>query len=66
MIKLNVPDMACGGCARSVTKAVQSIDPTARVEANPEARELRLDTMAREEEILAILEKAGFPARRAA
>ena len=66
MMKLNIPDMVCGGCARSVAKAVQSVDPAARVDADPDAREVRLDTTAREEEILASLEKAGFPAKRAA
>ncbi len=37
-MELRIENMTCGGCAKSVTKAIQSVDPTARVETNPEAR----------------------------
>ena len=32
MIPINVTKMHCGGCANAVTRAVQGIDPAARVE----------------------------------
>jgi len=28
---LKIENMTCGGCARSVTKAIQSVDPNATV-----------------------------------
>ena len=31
MIQFDIPGMTCGGCARSVTKAIHSIDADARV-----------------------------------
>jgi copper chaperone len=32
MVQFNVPDMTCGHCASTITKAVRSEDPKARVE----------------------------------
>ena len=38
MLRFKVANMSCGGCARSVTKAIQSVDPAAVVEADLSAR----------------------------
>ena len=46
-MELRIENMTCGGCAKSVTKAIQSVDPTARVETNPEARAVKVETTAR-------------------
>jgi len=59
---LKIEDMTCGGCARSVTKAIQSVDPNARVEANPAARAVKVETTATQAAILQVLEKAGYSA----
>ena len=59
MLRFRVPNMTCGGCAKSVTKAVQSVDPRARVETDPAAREVRVETAADERALLAVLEEAG-------
>ncbi len=64
MLRLRVPNMACGGCARSVTAALASVDPKARVETDPSAREVRVASSAAEKELLAVLEEAGYPAER--
>ena len=37
-MQFHIENMACGGCARSVTKAVQSVDPAADVAVNLETR----------------------------
>lgn len=66
MLRFRVPNMTCGGCAKSVTKAVQSVDPRARVETDPAAREVRVETAADERALLAVLEEAGYPAERLA
>ncbi|MBE7200267.1 MAG: heavy-metal-associated domain-containing protein, partial [Parafilimonas terrae] len=34
MVRLKVEKMGCGGCAKSVTGAVQAIEPDARVEVD--------------------------------
>ena len=54
--------MTCGGCAKSVTKAIQSVDPTAKVETNPEARKVNVETTATAGAIQQVLEEAGYPA----
>lgn len=61
-MELKIDGMTCGGCARSVTKAVQSVDPKAKVDANPDARTVKIETTATQSAILQVLEKAGFPA----
>ncbi|MGQ7791528.1 heavy-metal-associated domain-containing protein [Faunimonas sp. B44] len=62
MLRLHVPDMVCGGCARAVGKAVGALDPDARLEADPDSREARVTSSADPQALLAALEKAGFPA----
>jgi copper chaperone len=34
MIQLNVPDMSCGHCVASITRAVQEVDAGAKVEVD--------------------------------
>lgn len=62
MHRFTVPTMTCGGCARSVTKALQSVDPDARIETDPPAREVRVDSRLAPAAFLAALADAGFPA----
>lgn len=61
-MELRIENMTCGGCARSVTKAIQSIDPNARVETNPEARTVKVETTATPVALQQVLEEAGYPA----
>jgi copper chaperone len=62
-MKFHVEDMTCGGCARAVTAAVKSIDPAARVEADPPTRTVLVDSVRSEPEVRAALQQAGFPPR---
>lgn len=64
MLRFHVPNMACGGCAKSITKALQSVDPQARIETEPSAREVRISTRTDEQSLLAALKEAGYPAER--
>jgi copper chaperone len=61
-MELRIENMTCGGCAKSVTKAIQSVDHTARVETNPEARAVKVETTASAGAIQQVLEEAGYPA----
>ncbi len=61
-MELRIKNMTCGGCAKSVTKAIQSVDPIARVETNPEARAVKVETTATAGAIQQVLEEAGYPA----
>lgn len=61
-MQLRIEDMTCGGCAKSVTAAITSVDPNAKVEANPAARTVKVATSASEDQILKVLDQAGYPA----
>jgi copper chaperone len=56
-----IPNMTCGGCAKSVTNALLSVDPQARIQADPPTREVRLDSGLDENAFLAVLSEAGYP-----
>jgi len=64
MLRFRVPNMTCGGCARAVTKALRTVDATARIETDPARREIRIETAVDESMLRAALEKAGYPATR--
>lgn len=61
-MRFRIENMTCGGCARSVTKAIQSIDPHAEVSANVEARLVDVDSRESAAGVVAVLSAAGFPA----
>lgn len=61
-MELRIEGMTCGGCAKSVTKAIQSIDPNARIETNPAARTVKVETSASQSALKQVLEEAGYPA----
>ncbi len=43
MITLKVPDMTCGHCARSVTGAITTVDPSARVEVDLASKRVAIE-----------------------
>lgn len=59
----HVPGMNCGGCLRAVTRAVQALDPQAQVEADLEARTIRVDSTKSEASLLDALSNGGYPAQ---
>lgn len=60
-MELRIESMTCGGCAKSVTKAIQSIDPNARIETSPAARTVKIETTASSAVVRQVLEDAGYP-----
>jgi len=62
-MQFHIEDMTCGGCVRGVTKAVQSVDPHAQVQADPPTRKVEVTTTAARNAIEAALREAGFPPR---
>jgi copper chaperone len=64
-MEFHVEGMTCGGCARSVTKAIALVDPAATVSADPPSRRVQVQTSASEAQIIAALTEAGFPPRPA-
>ena len=66
MIQYEVPAMTCGGCARAITRAVQSIDPQARVETDVDAKRVSITSNADEAKLTTALTEAGYPPVRLA
>jgi len=60
-MQFHIENMTCGGCVRGVTKAIQSVDPQAQINADPPTRKLEVNTSASREQIEAALLDAGFP-----
>jgi len=64
-MQFHIDNMVCGGCARSVTKAIQSVDADAQVKADPPSRRIEVASCASQEQIAAALRAAGFAPRAA-
>ena len=61
-LQLKVPKMACSACVNTIAKAVQSIDPTANVEADPKTKLVKIQTVKSESAIREAIADAGYPA----
>jgi copper chaperone len=59
-MQFHIETMTCGGCARGVTKAIQSVDPSADVKADPATHTVRVTSTAPREQLVAVLTDAGF------
>lgn len=65
-MQFQIDNMTCGGCARSVTKAIQSVDPQAKVEIDLPQKGVIVESGASQSAVAAVLEDAGFSPRPAA
>ncbi|MNE70275.1 Heavy-metal-associated domain protein [compost metagenome] len=59
-----IPNMTCGGCAKSVTKALLSVDPQARIQTDPPNRKVTVESTLDESVFLSVLSEAGYPDRQ--
>ena len=64
MLRFHILNLACGGCVKSATKALQSVDPNARIETNLSVHEMRVESTADTSSLRAALAKAGYPAEQ--
>jgi len=65
-MQFQIDNMACGGCAKTVTKAIHSIDPQAKVDIDLNLKRVTVESGADQSAVAAGLQDAGFPPRRAA
>jgi copper chaperone len=65
MHRFHIPGMKCGGCLGAVTRAVEKLDPQARVSGDLETRQVVVESQAPEVSLLAALREAGYPAQAA-
>jgi len=61
-MQFDIQNMSCGGCVRSVTKAIQSVDPLATVTPDLLNRNIKVLSQQSREAFEAALAKAGYPA----
>lgn len=59
-IELTVPNMACSACSDTITQAVQAIDPTATVQADPKTKRVVVETQTPEDTVKAAIVAAGY------
>lgn len=57
-----LPDMSCGHCVATVTKAVKGVDAAAEVKADLASRTVTVETAAPREAVARALADAGYPA----
>lgn len=62
MIRLNIPDMSCGHCEKTIREAVRKADPRATIEIDLGARTARIETM-QPGAVASAIAKAGYPNR---
>lgn len=60
MQTFDIPTMRCGHCVRTITQAVQTLDPAAAIQADPAARCLRVDSAADAKQLSAAIAAAGY------
>lgn len=61
MYELQVEGMSCGHCVNAVTKSVQAIDATAKVEVDLAQQKVRVTSGAKLEDIKSAVADAGYP-----
>jgi len=63
MYEFHVPRLSCGHCVATVTRAIQSADPAARVEVDLAAKSLRVESRADDATLRQALASVGYAAR---
>lgn len=58
----NVQGMTCGHCVKAVTRAVQQLDASAKVEADLAAKQVRVQSELVQEQVLAAIREEGYQA----
>jgi copper chaperone len=61
MYELQVEGMSCGHCVNAVTKSVQAIDASAKVEVDLASQKVCVTSAATLEDIQSAISEAGYP-----
>jgi copper chaperone len=59
-LEFTVPNLACSACVDTVTRAIQAIDTTAQVKADPTTKQVEVATVAAEAAIKQAMVAAGY------
>ena len=60
MISFKVPDMTCGHCASTITKAVKELDPAAKLDISLAEHLVKVESGAASGELLNAIREAGY------
>jgi copper chaperone len=60
MHQFNVPDMTCGHCVSTITKALRAEDPSAKVEISLNQHLVKVESQLPEEDIAQSITDAGY------
>lgn len=60
-MKFAVPDMSCGHCVSTITKAVKALDANAAVMTDLAAKTVSIETSAPAPAVSKALDEAGYP-----
>lgn len=64
MLRLEISGMTCGGCARSVTRAVQAVPGVAKAVVDLEGGAVTVDGTVAPDAVVRAIERAGFTVGR--
>ena len=59
MIELKVPSMVCEGCVETLTKAIKTHEPNAKVNIDLDSKQVTVDTQASVESIKQVITATG-------
>ncbi len=65
MYVFTVKTMTCGGCSVAITRAILAADQSATVNATPANRRVEVETRLSHDDLIELLNEAGFPAESA-
>jgi len=60
-IELILPDMTCGHCAKTVTAAVQQVDPSAQLKIDLPTHKVQIESTQPAQAFAAALTEEGYP-----
>lgn len=60
MLTIKVPDMTCGHCASTITKAVKAIDPASRCEIDLATKQVRVESAQPDADFIDAIAEAGY------
>ena len=61
-MRFSVPDLSCGHCASTVSKAIKAIDPEPEVQVDVAGKTVTVETAQPASAVAAALAGAGYPA----
>ncbi|MEJ6000801.1 heavy-metal-associated domain-containing protein [Paucibacter soli] len=61
MSEFTLPDMSCGHCVASITKAIEALDAQAKLQFDLPSHKLQVESQLSEAQLAALLTEAGYP-----